>query len=60
MCSQKTDPWQFLMNEKERSFFFFQWVIYRKFYFEDFGKNVERCVTWKWPVLFPYTFENER
>ena len=22
-CSQKTDPWQFLMNEKERSFFFF-------------------------------------
>ena len=45
-CSQKTDPWQFLMNEKERPFFFFfQWVIYRKFYFEDFGKNVERCVT---------------
>ena len=57
-CSWKTDAWQFW--GMKRSGLCFQRVIYQKFYSEDFGKNTERCVTWKLPELFPFTIENER
>ena len=53
-----TFTWQFW--GMKRSGRCFQRVIYQKFCFEDFGKNAEKCVIWKWPLLLPYTIENER